>query len=246
MKAAGWTAFGQTVAENLRSRPPYNKRPMRTIPLGIDTEVFHPDADARQGVFRKLGWTDDGPPVVGYLGRFVPEKGLDLLTRVLDRLKPGTWRALLVGAGSMEGSLRTWAARHGESVARVVTGVKHDEVPPYLNAMDLLTAPSQTRPNWKEQLGRMLLEAMASGVPVLASDSGEIPYVVADAGRIVPEADDEAWVNALAEFLDSPDQRAEFARRGLERAHDTYAWPRIARQYLDFFEELHAGSTVTV
>ena len=63
-----------------------------------------------------------------------------------------------------------------------MTGVAHDDVPEYLNAMDLLCAPSQTTARWREQFGRMLIEAMACGVPVVASRSGEIPYVVGDAG----------------------------------------------------------------
>ena len=106
-------------------------------------------------------------------------------TAKADRIEPTAWRALWVGGGAMEGMLRDWAARHGDRV-RIVTGVGHDRVPGYLNAMDLLAAPSQTTPRWKEQFGRMLLEAMAAGVPVVASDSGEIPHVVKDAGRVVP------------------------------------------------------------
>ena len=101
--------------------------------------------------------------------------------------------------------------------------------------MDLLAAPSQTTARWKEQLGRMLLEAMASGVPVVASDSGEIPHVVADAGQVVPEADEPAWTAALAELLASPDRRRDLSARSLARARAVYAWPVVARQFLDFF-----------
>jgi glycosyltransferase involved in cell wall biosynthesis len=63
-----------------------------------------------------------------------------------------------------------------------IVKVAHDEVPAYLNAMDLLCAPSLTTPSWREQLGRMVVEALACGVPVISSDSGELPFVVADAG----------------------------------------------------------------
>jgi glycosyltransferase involved in cell wall biosynthesis len=185
---------------------------------------------------QELSWTDSGPPVVGFLGRFVPEKGLALLTKVLDRLAT-PWRALLVGSGPLTQQLQAWGRRHGDRV-RVVTGVKHDHVPAYLNAMDVLCAPSQTTPRWREQLGRMLLEAFACGVPVIASDSGEIPYVVKDAGRIVGEQDEESWLRTLAELLENPTYRAELSARGLERARTIYAWPIIARQHLDFFDEL--------
>ncbi|WP_406701336.1 glycosyltransferase family 4 protein (plasmid) [Singulisphaera sp. Ch08] len=236
-RASGWTAFGQTVAETLRDRPGYRDRPMRTIPLGVDLDVFRPDFEARQTILGTLGWAAPGPPIVGFLGRFVPQKGIELLLRVLDQLDPSCWRALWVGGGPMEGRLREWAAGHGDRV-RVVTGVGHDAVPGYLNAMDLLAAPSQTTPRWKEQFGRMLLEAMGTGVPIIASDSGEIPYVVDDAGRVVAEADEPAWVAALQDLLEDGSVRQDLRARGLARARDVYSWPVVARSYLDFFEKL--------
>lgn len=234
-RASGWTAFGQTVAENLKERSGYRDRPMSTIPLGVDLDVFRPDDQARHHVLGTLGWSEPGPPIVGFLGRFVPQKGIDLLCRVLDQLDPAGWRALWIGGGPMEGTLREWAERHGDRV-RVVTGVGHDHVPGYLNAMDVLVAPSQTTVRWKEQFGRMLLEAMGCGVPILASDSGEIPYVVADAGRILPESDELTWVAALRDLLESPTTRHDLRERGLTRARDVYHWPIVARKYLDFFE----------
>jgi glycosyltransferase involved in cell wall biosynthesis len=173
----------------------------------------------------------------------VREKGVDLLTRALDAQPRGSWRALFVGGGSMEPHLRAWAGRHPEQ-ARVVTGVHHDDVPRHLNAMDILAAPSLTTPRWREQLGRMLLEAMASGVAVVASDSGEIPHVVADAGRIVPEADERAWAVALTELIADSSLRADLAGRGLARARDVYDWPIVARRFLEFFREVRASELV--
>jgi glycosyltransferase involved in cell wall biosynthesis len=233
-KAAGWICSGSLVAQTLSARRGYDK-PMAQIPLGVDVGAFRPDREAGRAVLQKLDW-EPGPPVVGYLGRFVPDKGLDLLTRALDRL-PGEWRALFVGAGPMEPQLRTWAAKHGDRV-RLCTDVTHDHVPAYLNAMTVLCAPSQTMPNWKEQFGRMVVEAFAVGLPFIGSDSGEIPFVVKDAGVVVGEKDEEGWTRALADLIASPERRRELAERGLQRAQDEFAWPAVARQYLDFFERL--------
>lgn len=235
-RSAGWIAFGKTVEENLAPQPMYAARPHRVIALGVDMDVFQPSVQSRQSVREHCGWTDAGPPVVGFLGRFTPEKGIDLLMRTLDRTE-SPWRALFVGSGQMETEIRGWAARHGERV-RIQTGVRHDEVPAYLNAMDVLCAPSQTTARWREQLGRMLIEAFACGVPVIGSDSGEIPFVVSDAGLVVAEADENAWVSALSALLESPDRRADLSRHGLRRAKEVYSWPIIARQHLDFFEEI--------
>jgi phosphatidyl-myo-inositol dimannoside synthase len=233
-KAAGWICSGSLVAQTLSKRSGYNK-PMAQIPLGVDIECFRPDTAGGQAVLKKLGW-GPGPPVVGYLGRFVPDKGLDLLTRALDRLD-GEWRALFVGAGPMEPLLRKWAQRHGDRV-RLCTDVTHDHVPAYLNAMTVLCAPSQTMPNWKEQFGRMVVEAFAVGLPFIGSDSGEIPFVVKDAGVVVGEKDEAGWARAVADLLADPGRRRELANQGLQRAHDEFAWPAVARKYLDFFEKL--------
>jgi len=234
-RASGWICSGHTVAEALMPRPGYSL-PMRLIPLGVDINHFYPAPDAGLKIRHSLGWEEQGAPVIGYLGRLVPDKGLDLLMRVLDRLQT-PWRALFVGTGPMEATLQTWANRHPDRV-RICTTVKHDDVPQYLNAMDVLCAPSQTMPNWKEQFGRMLIEAFACGVPVIGSDSGEIPYVIQEAGVVVGEKDEQGWVQALSDLLESPCQRAELGAQGLHRAHSVYAWPVIAKQYLEFFTEL--------
>jgi glycosyltransferase involved in cell wall biosynthesis len=235
-RASGWIAFGETVAQAMRTRPGFTERPSRVIPVGVDVAHFQPDRRRGGQLRQQVGWTGSGAPVVGFIGRFVPEKGLDRLVRVLDRLTT-PWRALLVGSGPLEDALRKWGRRHPDSV-RIVTGVTHDEVPRYLNAVDLLCVPSQTLPRWREQFGRTLIEAFACGVPVVGSDSGEIPYVVADAGVIVPESADDEWVRAIDRLIRDPDLRRELAARGLERARTVYAWPRVARQHVQFFETL--------
>jgi glycosyltransferase involved in cell wall biosynthesis len=237
-RSAGWMACGQSVVETLLPRG-YDARPHRVISLGVDTEHFRPDPAAREAVRCDLEWRGSGPPVIGFLGRFVPEKGVPHLMRVLGGLRV-PWRALFVGSGPLEGEIRAWASGHGGRV-RVCTRVRHAEVPRYLNAMDILCAPSQTTPRWREQFGRMLVEAFACGLPVVGSDSGEIPHVLSDAGVVLAEADEAAWRLTLASLLDSPGRRGELAARGLERARQRYAWPVIARQHLRFFEEVLDG-----
>jgi glycosyltransferase involved in cell wall biosynthesis len=108
--------------------------------------------------------------------------------------------------------------------------------------MDVLCAPSRTTGRWREQFGRMLIEAFACGVPVVASDSGEIPYVVGDAGVVVTEADEDAWAAAVAELLESPKRRDELGARARDRARTRYAWPVVARQYVEFFDEVVASA----
>jgi phosphatidyl-myo-inositol dimannoside synthase len=235
-RSAGWICSGSLVAQNLSARPGYVDRPRARIPLGVDVAAFHPDPAPRGPLFARLAWDPSGPPVVGYLGRFVPEKGVELLQRALDSLQT-PWRALFVGAGPSEPALRQWSQRHGDRV-RICSDVTHDQVPAYLNIMDVLCAPSQTTPGWKEQFGRMVVEAFASGVPFIGSDSGEIPHVVRDAGVIVGERDEAGWARAIADLLNDPRKRGDLAARGLQRAHQEFAWPVVAQRYLDFFDSI--------
>jgi glycosyltransferase involved in cell wall biosynthesis len=234
-RCSGWIGAGVSVIEALTNRG-YASKPHRMIPHGVDLTRFYPNGAAREQIRRGLGWSINGPPVIGYLGRFVPEKGLEMLTRVLDEV-PSPWRALFVGAVPMESAVRRWAATRPDRI-RVVTQVRHDEVPNYLNAMDFLCAPSQTTARWREQFGRMLIEAFACGVAVAASDSGEMPNVVGEAGVIIPERDEAAWVQAVGNLIDNGSQRAALARSGLERARSIYSWPLIAKQHLEFFDEI--------
>jgi phosphatidyl-myo-inositol dimannoside synthase len=235
-RSAGVVVGGHTVAEALGTKPLYRERPMRIIPLGVDVQRFVPDAIRGAETRRRLGWADPQPPVVGFLGRFEAAKGVLLLCRVLERARV-PWRALFVGTGPLESELLKWAAHRADRV-RIVTNAHHDDVPEHLNAMDVLCAPSQTTPSWREQVGRMLIEAFASGLPVIGSSSGEIPYTVSDAGVIVEETNEDAWSRAIERLLADAAERRRLAQAGLERAHARYAWPVIAREYLSFFEEV--------
>jgi glycosyltransferase involved in cell wall biosynthesis len=234
-RCAGWTARGENGIEALLPRG-YDSKPHRVMPLGVDVELFHPDPSVGERVRAQLGWSQAGAPVVGFMGRFVEEKGIRTLTAALDRVE-SPWRALIVGGGPLEPFLRKWSTPYGDRV-RIVTGIPHDRVPDYLNAMDVMCAPSETTPNWREVFGRMIVEAFACGVPTIASNSGEIPRVIADAGRIVSERSPDELANAIRDLLENPAQRREFTARGLERVRTTYTWSIVARRHLDFFEEL--------
>jgi phosphatidyl-myo-inositol dimannoside synthase len=234
-RANGWIAFGETVHETLRTRSAYASRPSRVISPGVDVCRFRPDAQARAAVRHRLGWPGD-TAVVGFLGRFVPEKGLTTLMRALEGARH-PWRALFVGGGPLESELEAFAAAHQDRV-RILTKVAHDEVPAHLNAMDLLCAPSETTAGWREQFGRMLIESMACGVPVLANRSGEIPHVVGDAGVILEEHDIDGWTGAIDRLINDTEARDDLAERGLTRARERFALPVVARAHLDFFDEL--------
>ena len=234
-RADAWIAFGELVRAALAPRPHYAAKPVRVIPPGVDLTAFRPDAAMRTATLRELGWTA-AVPVVGYLGRFEREKGIELLIRALERVR-SPWHALVVGGGTLEPALRALESRHPTRV-RVITGIRHADVPRWLNAMSVLCVPSVTTPAWREQFGRVIVEAMACGVPVIGSDSGEIPLVIGEAGTIVREGEEPAWIAALERTLGDDELRRCHVERGLARAAEHFALPVVARAHLTWFEEV--------
>ena len=204
-RAQGWLACGHLVYDTMRTRG-YPAERGRILTLAVDTTVFkHLDQSQRALMREALGLR---PLVIGYTGRLTQDKGLHILMQAMERVggeRP--WSLLLLGSGPLEGKILEWAKTRGWGDRVRIKLAKHDEVPAYLGAMDVLAAPSQTTWHWKEQFGRMLIEAFACGVPVIGSDSGEIPYVIGDAGRVVGEKDVVGWAAAIVELLDRPDLR---------------------------------------
>jgi glycosyltransferase involved in cell wall biosynthesis len=234
-RADGWLAGGKLVYETMLRRG-YPAARGRVLPLAVDVDAFRPcDPATRAAVRGELGLT---PLVLGFAGRLRPDKGLAILMQVLERLPAASrWSFLALGSGSGEGRLRAWADRRGWADRVRVVLAKHEQMPRYLAALDLLLVPSQTTWRWREQFGRILLEGMACGVPVLASDSGEIPITVGAGGVILPEGDPDAWARAVAELLADEPARARWAERGLSRARE-FAVTEVARQFRDYYRGL--------
>ncbi len=119
--------------------------------------------------------------------------------------------------------------------------VSYANMPGVLKNLDVLVLPSVTiLPLHREQFGRVLVEAMAAGVPVVGSSSGSIPEVIGDAGLVVPEGDSRALAHAIDRVLTEPDLRQTLVERGRKRVQDHYAWPVIADQTLDLFRSAAA------
>jgi glycosyltransferase involved in cell wall biosynthesis len=116
------------------------------------------------------------------------------------------------------------------------------DVPRWIAALDCLVLPSRTTQRWKEQFGRVLVEAMATGVPVVGSSSGEIPVVIGDAGRIFSEGDGRALIGELRALAESPELRAELGRRGRERALARYTQEKIVLDTVSFYERIVPSS----
>ncbi len=207
--------------------------PLHVIPqFGVDEEAFRPPA-ARDGA--------DGAFVIGYAGRLAREKGVDLLLRALAAL-PDAARLTVAGAGDEQPALERLSAELG--IAGRVTfapPIPSTRMPQWYAQLDALALPSRTRPNWKEQFGRVLAEAMACGVPVVGSTCGEIPNVIGEAGLVFAEEDAGALRAQLERLMRQPALRQDLARRGRDRVLARFTMRRIAEATADVYRGLHAG-----
>jgi glycosyltransferase involved in cell wall biosynthesis len=204
--------------------------PMAVIPqFGVDLEVFRPVARAP---------VEGRPFVVGYAGRLVRDKGVDLLLRAAAELRPEI-HLRIVGGGPEAGVLHRLAEALGLS-ARVTWRplVPSVQMPAELAQLDCLVLPSRTRPNWKEQFGRVLIEAMACGVPVIGAESGEIPNVIGEAGWLFPEGDAPALAARLRQLWQQPEARASLGALGRQRAQALYSQRHVAEQTVAFYRDL--------
>lgn len=197
--------------------------PATLIPLGVDVERFLPaEREA-----------PSAEPVVGYVGRLEPHKGVEILLRAAAT-RPA-WRVRLTGDGPQRADLQRLAARLGIADRVTFLGfASGDDLADRYRELDVLAVPSRPVPGWREQFCRVAVEAMASGVPVVASRSGAIPDVVGDSGILV-EPDDAARLaagvdRALAAW-------GALRARGLERSRE-FTWKKVAELHDDLYRRV--------
>ncbi len=208
------------------------------LPLACDLALFHaaPQAQLRA----ELGLKS---PTIGYLGRFVAEKGLETLIDAAAILRDQSvnFQVLMVGSGTCQDALRARVEAAALGDHFVWAGaVPHGRAADYLRCMDVFALPSLTMPNWKEQFGRVLIEAMACGVPVVGSSSGYIPDLIRQTGGGLVFAENQATdcARALQILLDDAAQRQELGEIGAQAVRARYSYQAIGTRLFTICEQL--------
>ncbi len=198
--------------------------------FGVDPDIYAPAAPAPREEF-----------IIGYAGRLVPEKGIAVLLEACARLRIPGWALHLLGDGPARGQFEslTAALGIGERV-RFLGRRPSTQTPSFYRSLDVLVLPSLSQPNWVEQFGRVLVEAMACGIPVIGSDSGEIPNVIGDAGLVCPEGDAAALSAALVNLAQDPVRRAAVGAQGRARVLAHYTHQHIAESTAQVYREMLA------
>ena len=202
------------------------------IPLGVDVASLQRTAE---------GVAPPRDPVVGYAGRLADHKGVDVLLDAVAGMPEV--QLTLAGDGPAAAALRRRAAQPDLADRVTFLGRLDDhELAAFYGGLDVLAIPSLTTPTWVEQFGRVAVEAMAAGVPVVASDSGALPEIVGEAGLLVPPGNAEILRVALEDVLVDPELAGRLRDQGFRRAAEC-DWEAVADRYVAMYRR--ATHTVT-
>jgi glycosyltransferase involved in cell wall biosynthesis len=231
-RCAAATVLSTEVAEVLRAKG-FTKT-IEVIPLGLDLADFPAGRRAsREEVLARFGLK---PPIVGFAGRLLHLKGIDLLLSAVARLTAERPSLVIVGEGPERQALETLAGELGIlDRTRFLPLVPHETMPQVLAAMDVLVLPSRTTPKQKEQFGRILIEGMAAGCVTIGSSSGGIPEVLGEGGLVFQEESVEGLTEALRKALGNPETAPRLREAGRARVVERYTWQAIARRLVDLY-----------
>ena len=203
------------------------------IPNGVDIQLFRPLE--RESCRRKLGIFGF---TLGYVGRFVEEKGLMDIIDALSLCEENI-NFVFVGGGPFQKNLENKVKEIGKTKqVHFIPSQPLDKLPQIMNALDALVLVSHTTKRWKEQFGRVIIEANACQTPVIGSDSGAIPDTIGKEGLVVPEKNPKALAVAITQLHKNPDLRNELGLLGRKQAEEKYSWEQIALRLKNIYEQL--------
>lgn len=181
---------------------------------------------------------------IGFLGRLSYHKGIDILIDAAQimRNEGYTFQIRLCGTGSDKPIFVEQAQKLGVDEFIIwQDGVRHDEVPMEICKFDVLVLPSRTVETWKEQFGHVLIEAMATGIPVVGSTCGEIPNVIGRKDLVFPEGNAQELAAILKRLISQPSWYSEVADYSLKRVHQYYSHERIAQRLIELWRNVLRG-----
>lgn len=206
--------------------------------FGVDIRRFSPMTPSQRASLRaKFGLAEENRSfIIGYVGRIVPEKGIDLLMHAIAGLEKA--QLVIAGDGWMLPTLKRLSEEIGlQRRVKFIGAIPHENLPQLLNAIDVLVLPSRSMPHWKEQFGRVLVEAMACGTPVIGSSSGAIPEVIGNCGLVFREGNIDELRSHILRVANDYELRMELSQRGRMRAISQFSSEVVAKKTLKAYEQ---------
>ena len=207
----------------------------------VDVELFRPmNREDCKSALGLSGFT------VGYVGRLVERKGLIDMINALPMCPPGI-TMVFAGGGEFLSVLAQRAEELGRSAqVRFLPARRIEDLPQVMNALDAMILPSWTVASWKEQFGRVIIEAQACETPVIGSDSGAIPEILGEGGLVFPERNPAALAFAIAHLKANPAQMREMGRIGRQQVERNFTWRRVAEQMREVYSRCLESRSETI
>jgi len=207
------------------------------LPLSVDTQLFVRKKDIN---FKKsLLGMDENEFVIGYVGRLVYEKGIHLIFYAVKDFD-FNYKVLVIGSGPYKKNLETIAKKLGiDKKVIFLEWIRYNQLPNYYNCMDVLVLPSLTTPNWKEQFGRVLIEAMSCEVAVIGSSSGEIPIVIGESVLVFKEGNVNDLKEKLIFLFKNCEMKERFEKKGRKRILENFDRELLNKKTYQIYKSLY-------
>ncbi|MBT3985304.1 glycosyltransferase family 4 protein [archaeon] len=231
LNAADYALPGNQDALNILRKKGF-KKPMKIVPrYGINLNYFKKTPIKKLKSKLKLKGK-----IIGFIGRLVVDKGIDTLMKAASLLDQ-EYTLVIIGRGPEKKNLIKYAKKLGilDNI-RFIDTVEYSSIPQYMSTFDAFVLPSRSMPKWKEQFGHVIIEAMACEIPVIGSDSGEIPHVIAKAGLVFKENDYTELHDKLKTSF-KPNIKKSLIKKGLKRVKD-FSQEKTMQQFYETYKEV--------
>ena len=211
------------------------KEDYRIVWSGIEIEKFK-DADRSEG--RKILKLDDDDIAVGLVAKLWEGKGHNFLIEVMDSLINEKVKLVFIGEGYLEKELKSKVSKMGAKGRSVIFAGFHEDTAAITKALDIAVLPSDF-----EGMGRVLLEAQAAGVPVMANRVGGIKNVVTDGGILLERNDTEGWKKALMRLIEDEEERKKFGSAGQKFVTEKFSIQKMVKELEKIYEDILVASS---
>lgn len=208
--------------------------------VGFNKEWFHPDEEARKEIREKYNLGDAF--VFGSATRFTWDKGLDDIIAALPA--EGNWKYLMMGSGNKEDELRLKKAIKERNLEEkvIMTGfVDWYDMTKYWNAIDCALHVPRSTYNWVETFSLSVVQAMASGKPIIGSDSGSVPYQIGPDGIIIHEGDTNTLREKMIWVLNNPEEAKRMGEKVMERTVNSFSIQHLNDLFYDTILDIYNG-----
>jgi glycosyltransferase involved in cell wall biosynthesis len=222
----------------------YETARMSAVSNGTDVCRFSPDPEARRAVRTELGLSQDSV-LLGLFARYSPMKDHENFLRAAEKVHahyPDV-RFLMAGEGITTENERLSRMMREKALQQVLhlVGPRRD-LPRLTAALDISCLPS-----WSESFPNVVVEAMACGIPCVATDAGDTKFIVGDTGRVVPHSDPSALADAMIELIElRAEERVALGRRARDRVKANFSMQKTIRAYEGIYEDSGKDNTTAV